>query len=148
MGDFNAKMMRARNELEREVIGPHALYDEESEQRMGKDTKDKRDRIIKFCTKNGLQIKSTYFEKKAEEKATYRPIEVGRKEKTTVRTRDQIDYVIVRTKDKAQIMDCKSDCKAKLETSHYPLLATIQVQLTKVKKGSKATLEDDNKSVT
>ena len=43
-GDLNTKAMRARAEEEMEIIGEHALYDEQNEIGMGKGTKDNRER--------------------------------------------------------------------------------------------------------
>ena len=100
---------------------------------MGRGTKDNRERLIRFCTENGLKLSSTFFDKKMEEKVTYRPIKVGKKEPITARTHDQIDYFICRKKDNISMKDCKSDCRSKMETRHYPLMATLQVQFSKVK---------------
>ena len=95
---------------------------------MGKDTRDNRERLINLCLGNGLKLNNTFFQQEAEEKVTYRPLSVGRKEKITEETHDQIDYIMSRERDNIRISNCRTDTRAKIESRRYPLIAELPVQ--------------------
>ena len=75
-GDFNAKVLRPKTSLEKEVIGTEAVFHEHCEKGVGGGAIDNRERFINMCLENGSKIASTRFQKPIEEKVTYKPLGV------------------------------------------------------------------------
>ncbi len=146
-GDFNAKLMKPNSDIERTVIGTEAIYHEECERGMGDGARDNRERLIRLCLENGLAVTSTRFPKPVENKATYKPLGVKRNQEIRERTHEQLDYVISRKEDNITVTDCHTDTKSRLDSNHYPLIATLKVQFRNVKKTEPGAPKYNDKSV-
>ena len=113
MGDFNARVIKATNDLERTVIGTHTLMAEGAcPEKLDQDTtKDNRDRFIEWCIENGLKLENTMFEKPIEKLATYKPPGISYGAKISVNTHWQTDYIAT-AKGNIRITNCETDTKA------------------------------------
>ena len=76
---------------------------------------------------------STIFQKPVEEKVTYKPLGVKRNQEITERTHEQLDYLLCRKEDNVTVKDCYTDTRTRLDSNHYPIIATLQVQFRSTK---------------
>ena len=106
---------------------------------MGDEAIDDRERFINMCLENGLKIASTRFQKPTEEKVTYKQLGVTRSAEITSRTHEQLDYFICRKHDNVTITDCFTDVYSKLDSNHYPMIATMKLQSNNLKKEEAST---------
>ena len=127
-GDFNARLVKPQTEEEKRYIGSCGL---------GKDIKDvaefsegvssNRDRLLEFCRVRDMRAMNTYFQKKDCNLATYRPLGISPSAEISATTHEQIDYVLINTKEARSIRNVTSDTKALLMTDHYPLITELRL---------------------
>ena len=72
MGDMNAKVKEATNEVEEKIIGKHTLKGDRSPEDLKAPVKENRDRLLEYCVDNGLRLANTMFNKPVAKLATYR----------------------------------------------------------------------------
>ena len=99
-GDMNAKALRPTSDLEEKVMGKYTIYTQNKEKNMAPDTRDNRERLIKLCLENGLKLMNTMFKKPVEQLATHKPLYTKDDTPIAHETHDQIDYIMMRDKDK------------------------------------------------
>ena len=132
LGDMNAKVLEAENEMEKTVMGKYTLKGTDEVADMREDVKDNRDRLIEFCISNELKLDNTMFQKPLERLATYRPIGVSSAERISANRHEQRDFIIT-AKNNLKVMNCETDTKIELDTDHYPIVAEIATKFRALK---------------
>ena len=85
--------------------------------------------------------------KPIEENVTCKPLGVKKSAEITSRTHEQLDYLICRKEDNVTITDCFTDIRARLDSNHYPMIATMKLQFNNLKKEEASTPKYCDKTV-
>ena len=130
MGDWNAKVRKARNKEERKAIGKLTFEpDKISIHKQSENVTWNRNKCIDFCLKYNLALSNTFFKKPIHKTATYRIIGATIGDPISDLTHNQIDYIAIQHRWKNSITNIESDSKANVTSDHYPLIATIKIKL-------------------
>jgi len=116
MGDWNAKV-RDQQDGEEGVVGHHGLYGERSENGQ---------RFVELCASNNMVITTTLFPHKDIHKHTW--------VSPDVRTKNQIDHVVVCGKFRRSVLDTRAFCGADVNSDHHLVIAKIKLRLYRVEK--------------
>ena len=115
MGDLNAKIDNKRDGF-RDVVGPYGS---------ARETNDNGERLLSFCSVNGLIIGNTQFQHKKIHKNTWRsPNGI---------IFNEIDYICISKEWRRAIKDVKSCRGADVGSDHYLVTAKIQLKLKVLK---------------
>ena len=108
MGDFNAKIGKGTYQ---HIVGNFGL---------GK-RNTRGDRLVQFCLEHDLVIANTYFQNPKRLLYTWKsPGDVSR---------NQIDYILIRSRHRNSIKKCKTYPGADIGSDHNPVIANILVKL-------------------
>ena len=122
MGDFNAKV---GTEAMSKVIGKEGLGE----------TNERGERLIQYCEKHDLSIMNTMFKQPKRRLYTWKsPGDLYR---------NQIDYVIIKTRFKNTVVDCRTSPGADIGSDHNPVIMKMKVKLKKPKKNPNTFLKFD-----
>ncbi|XP_014788015.1 craniofacial development protein 2 [Octopus bimaculoides] len=110
-GDFNAKSTRNQQGYEH-VISPNGT---------ATDTSSNSERLVSFCSTNGLVIGNTYFEQKWIYKEMWRSPDG--------RTFNEVDYVCTSKRWKSTLLDMRTCRGADVGSDHYLLLMKYRLRL-------------------
>lgn len=116
MGDFNA---RVGNKKCSNIVGNYGL---------GQRTVN-GDRLIEFCNKQQMCITNTWFEQKESARYTWTSPDL--------RTKNQIDYILVNFRYRNSIQNSKSRPGADCGSDHNPVLVKTRTKLKIIKKKNK-----------
>jgi len=134
-GDFNARIQKATNTLEKEHIGKHTFEPEANNiNEMTDIVIQNRELLVDLCQEHKLTIMNTQFQKTKEKLATYRKVGIGIDQEIRRGTHEQIDYIITQTRWKNTVQDAEADTEANIDTDHYPVKAKIRINLRLYKK--------------
>ena len=138
-GDFNARVQVQPDDTEVN-IGPYTL--EPTEHRLdsqGEQAADNRARFIALTNTHDLKAMNTYFPKPSQFLATYKEMGVegppyirGSWNPNRLRYEqryEQLDFMLVQSRWKNSVKNVQADPKSNIESSHNPLIATIEVKL-------------------
>ena len=70
---------------------------------------------------------NTYFKHEADKLATYRPLGISPGVEVRETTHEQIDYILVGSKEARVVQKVVTDTAAPLMTDHYPLVSDFQI---------------------
>ena len=113
LGDFNAKVGR-------NVVSPVAG-------KFGLGTQNERgERLVNFCEQHSFTILNTYFQHP--QRRLYTWISPG-----DVR-RNQIDYILVKSRFRNSIRNCRTYPGADINSDHVPVVCKMKLKLKKVKR--------------
>lgn len=115
VGDFNARVGTDGGSYPG-TIGPHGVGV----------MNDNGQRLLDTCSTHGLSIGGTLFQHKTIHKYTWTS-------STTSKTRAQLDHVIISTKWKRSLEDCRTYRGADINSDHELLIGTIKVKLSRPK---------------
>jgi len=115
IGDYNARVGQDVNAYP-SVIGPHGMGE----------MNDNGQRLLDTCSTQGLTIGGTLFQHKAIHKYTWTS-------STTSKTRAQLDHVIINSRWKRSLQDCRTYRGADIYSDHELLVATIRMKLARPK---------------
>ena len=133
-GDLNVKVGQARSDTEKGIIGMFAVSIDAKKEAAGKGALDNKERLTNTCMEQGLKLINTGFDKPIEQRATYRPLKVKPSLPISDAAREQLDHVMARDQGNLRFKDCFTDTNEYLDSHHYPILAMLQIQCSKVKK--------------
>lgn len=109
-GDFNARVGKRQNRWE-EALGSH-----------GTGMRNENGlRLLNLCTQQKLSITSSWFQQKDKFKNTW--------QHPRTKLWHQIDHIIVRERDNAKVVRCRTMRGAQCETDHQLVRSTMQVKL-------------------
>ncbi|XP_056001731.1 craniofacial development protein 2-like [Ostrea edulis] len=115
IGDFNARVGKDITAYPR-VIGQHGMGD----------MNENGQRLLDTCSTHGLAIAGTIFQHKEIHKYTWTS-------NTVSRTRAQLDHIIVNSRWKRSMTDCRTYRGADIFSDHELLISTITMKLAKPK---------------
>ena len=121
MGDLNAKVGQERNG---NSVGPCSM-------RVKNELEEK---VIEFCQARKLIITNTWFTQTNRRKYTW--ISPDGK------TRNQIDYIMINTRFRNSVKQAKTYPGADIGSDHNPVVATVKINLKRIKK--KVNMEQFN----
>ncbi len=115
-GDFNAQLGGQDVSCWAGCLGPFAL---------GNKHTDNANRLLEFCTANGLVVRSTFFKHKREHLATWRS--------NAQNAENQIDHFLVRRNHARLITDCRTYRGAQFDSDHYLLICACTLHFRQYK---------------
>ncbi len=121
-GDFNAKVGR-RTEYSEDVVGNYAKGSEKSENGQ---------QLIELCYRNNLKILNTVFKHKMAHRTTWTSNQKPTPPRRNV-YRNQIDYILIRSKHLSQAEDARSYGGIETSTDHKLVKASLKIKWCKVK---------------
>ena len=113
MGDFNAKVGEQRDG---KTVGPYGL---------GK-RNDRGDKLVDWCNENKMFISNTWFNVHPRRRYTWTS--------PGDRARNQIDYILVRTRFRNAVKSSRSYPGADADSDHNPVVANFKLSLKKIEK--------------
>ena len=108
MGDMNAKVGKMKY---KQIAGQHGMGTRN----------DRGDRMIQFCEENHLVICNTFFQHDHRKLYTWKS--------PGDRTRNQIDYIMVRNRFKNNVKNAKTYPGADINSDHNPVVIKLQIKL-------------------
>ena len=109
LGDWNAKVGKSR--LKNNIVGTHGLGE----------MNERGEELVAFCASNDLVISNTCFEHHPRRLYTW--ISPGD------RARNQIDYIMVKSRWRSSILDAKTRPSADCGSDHQLLVARMKIKL-------------------
>jgi hypothetical protein len=92
MGDWNARMQKHQNKIERTVFGKWTLEPEKAKvHKLSEEVFWNRTRCINFCIQHKLILTNTFFKKTIDKTATYRYVGKNIFVEINSKTHEQID---------------------------------------------------------
>jgi len=130
LGDFNARIQKARNREEKQYMGEHT-FDKNNTNiyNRGEGVQENRELILDLCRKHNLVIGNTLFQKQEQNKATYREIGVDREAEMKRGNFEQLDYILIPKRWRNGLLDAAADGEANIDSDHYPVWAKIRIKL-------------------
>ena len=113
MGDLNAKVGQERIG---NIVGPCGMGEKN----------ERGEKLIEFCQARQLTITNTWFTQPNRRKYTW--ISPDGK------TRNQIDYIMINTRFRNSVKQAKTYPGADIGSDHNPVVATVKINLKKIKK--------------
>ena len=116
LGDFNAKIGHEMSREEKEVKGIHCLGNRNERGQM----------LVDLCIENRLAIGNSFFK--------HHPRRLFTWTSPDGKTKNQIDYILVKKRWKSSIQQTKTYPGTDCGTDHELLVSTIKIKLRKMKK--------------
>ena len=145
-GDFNARAIEARDEMESVVIKKFTLKGEKGFAGMGESAQDNRQRMINWCLEHGFKLDNTRFPKNVDNLATFRPPSCKPSQKISKDEHEQTDYIMTQ-QGNVRITDCETDTKSRLLTDHYPVIAEIKIVFREKREERKKTFRYNDRCI-
>ena len=115
IGDANAQI--GKEELFVPVIGKHSLHESSNGNGL---------KLIDFATSRGMVIGSTLFPHKKIHKGTWKSPDN--------QTINQIDHILIESKHKSMLEDCRTFRGANIDSDHFLVATKIKAKITNYKK--------------
>lgn len=130
VGDFNARLLEARSNWEREYIGRNTFEPETASIRsLSEGQTHNIDLLVLFACEHSLKVSNTMFYKNKNKLATYKKPETTLTDPVTRPHYEQLDYILTPERWKNSVLDAESDIQADINSDHFPVKFQIGIKL-------------------